>query len=207
MVSTETEYKLARLPIDAVLDAGKLAVWPIHVSKTLYENAVDTAFKVVGVDTIDKPLANGSGVPPGESIYELAKANLDIAAMIYYYTEIRSETKRLLQNFAKDKNMSFEMCHPNEPSDVVKLHSATELVDKCLQAMAATPESTDSSQLLKDYQASLGDLDSLCEQFKLNMGDVEVFKTVRSWCCCVALCLKNCDEIIIRTPTHRESSY
>lgn len=174
MVSTEAEYTIARLPIDAVKGAGQLAAWPIHFGKTLYTNSYDTAFKALGVDTVDVP---GEGIPAGVSVYDVAKTNLDMAAMIYYYAEIRSETKRLLQNFATEKGMTHEMTDPNVPSDLVLLQNAIVMTEKGLQAIQSTPENTDSTEALKTYQEMLAGLADLSKRFMLTTGDVEVFKS------------------------------
>ena len=98
MVSTETQFDIARIPIDAAKGAAKLAVWPLHFGKTVVTNAVDTAFKVAGTNTEDEPHTADS-LPEGESVYDNAKYNMDIAGMIYYYTELRAETKKLVGQF------------------------------------------------------------------------------------------------------------
>ena len=97
-------YNLARLPIDAAKGAGQLAVWPIHFGKTVVTNVVDTGFKVVGTSTEDEPLA----IVNGESIYDMAKLQLDNASMIYYYTELRSEIKVSCKKLAKTNNMTID---------------------------------------------------------------------------------------------------
>ena len=91
-------YTIARLPIDAAKGALELAYWPVHFVKTIGTNVVDTGFKVIGTSTEDKPLESVSG----ESIYELSNFNLNVASMIYYYTELRSEIKKAAKELAKN---------------------------------------------------------------------------------------------------------
>ena len=169
-----TAYNLARLPIDAAKGIGKLIFWPVHFGKTVATNTVDTMFKIAGTNTEDVPKEQG-----GESIYDMAKSNLDIASMIYYYTELRSEIKHNLKEFAKEKGMILDSDDQSQPSKKVNnLHNAVQFVKKTSEIIRS-PESTSSMAALKEYQTSIEQLDGLCKKYKLDKGDLDVFKTVR----------------------------
>ena len=177
-----TAYDIGRLPIDAAKNVAKLVTAPIHFSKTLTTNAVDTAFKVIGTNTEDSPQKRYLGK---NSVYEMANSNLDIAGLIYYYTELRSETRRLLKAFAIEKGMSCDVSHPSDPSDLILLHNAVKFVEKS-ENIIKSPESTASVEGLKEYQNSIAQLEGLRKKYKLDVGDVDVFKAVR---CLLRSCL------------------
>lgn len=173
----ERKFDLARWPIDTAKAVGQAAVWPLHVSKTLATNAVDTAFKIAGTNTEDVPHPNPKAIE-GKTVYDVAKSNLDVSAMIYYYTELRSEIKILLRSFASDKNIDFE-------KDVPVLQGAFKMVSDRLAALeggSTAVESTSSpngktAKAVKDYRQSLADLEGLCERFELTTADREILKT------------------------------
>jgi hypothetical protein len=181
-----TAYKAVRLPYDVAKGSLKLAMSPIHFGKTVATNIVDTAFKIVGTSTEDvpTPITNGG---KGENIYDLTTYNLDIASMIYYYTELRSEVKKLLLEYAEKKGMSTDSSDPGYPSDLMILRNAIEMVERA-KAAIEIPEPTSSTKALKEYQSSMEQLNNLSAQLKLDKGDLEIFTTVS---------LSLCHEIVV----------
>ena len=98
-----TTYNIAKAPVEAAKDLANLALWPVHIGTTVATNTVDTFFKVVGMNTEDVPaqqLDKETVLCENGSVYGMANDNLQIASVIYYYTELRSATRRLLKNFA-----------------------------------------------------------------------------------------------------------
>ena len=178
MVKTETKYELARVPIDAAKGLGQAVTWPVHFANTLATNAFETALKVVGVSTEDEPY--DGEIPAGTSVYDVAKSNVDIAAMIYYYTEIRSEIKKLLRAFAAERGLS-----PEE--DLPVLRDAVREVKRSLAVLGIppSPEESPSSAAapkgtaVKDYRESLSKLEGLLERYELTQADKEIMETVR----------------------------
>jgi len=170
-----TSYELARIPIDAAKGTAELFFWPLHFGNTIATNTVDALFKVVGTNNEDVPKLENND-EGGRNIYDMASSNLDIAGMIYYYTELRSEIKRLLKNFALEKGMTVDGDDPSQPSDVVLLWNAILHVTKTLESIQS-PESSASVKALKDYQTSIEQLDGLRKKLKLDKGDIDVFKT------------------------------
>jgi hypothetical protein len=168
-----TAYNIARLPIDTAKGIGELIFWPVHFGKTVATNTVDTMFKIAGTNTEDVPKEQG-----GESIFDMAKSNLDIASMIYYYTELRSEIKLKLKEFAKQKGMILDSDDQSQPSKKVNdLYNAVQFV-KTTSEIILSPESTSSMDAMNRYQTSIEQLDKLCKKYKLDKGDLDVFKTV-----------------------------
>jgi len=170
-----THFKLARLPIDAATATAEFVVWPLHFGNTILTNTVDTVLKIAGTHTEDVIVPsndndiNGDGdndndntnIPnDDDSIYGLAKTNLDIASMIYYYTEIRSETKRLLQNFYE--RVGFDLDSDTNPTEECEMY-------RLFVAMNRVKESNST--------AALQGLENLMNDLRLNKGDLKVFRT------------------------------
>ena len=106
----------------------------------------------------------------GESVYDIAQPMLDIASIIYYYTELRSETKNLLMKYAKKLNISTNEIDVIRNA-IVKTQTTLEVVKQLDQADAS------SSTALTDYQVSLKQLEDIKSRFNLTSGDIEVFTT------------------------------
>ncbi len=173
MTNQSLQYKLVRLPYDTVKKAGQVAVWPIHFGKTVATNTVDTMFKVIGTNTEDEPLTGDIG----ESIYDMAKFQLDIASMIYYYTELRSEIKKSAKALATANKMTVELVDASIPSDLIVLKDACMNVKKCTEKIES-PEPTNGVDSLKKYQESIAQLNALAKRFGLDEGDLKAFQTV-----------------------------
>jgi predicted lipase len=111
--------------------------------------------------------------PTDGNLYDIAAPQLNLSILIYFYTELRSSTKILLEKFAKEKKMTHT---PNTetPSDVNVLYNAIDSVDTYL---AKLEESTDSAAAVKDYKLSLEGLENLKRQLNLTSGDVQIFET------------------------------
>mmetsp|Transcript_21041 Transcript_21041/g.49894 ORF Transcript_21041/g.49894 Transcript_21041/m.49894 type:complete len:567 (+) Transcript_21041:118-1818(+) len=184
MVSSEMQYDIARVPIDTAKGLGKAVEWPVHFGLTLATNVVDTAFKVAGVSTEDK--AYGTTPPEkGTSVYEVARNNMDIAAMIYYYTELRSEVKKLLrQKLAEYPEIkSFDEDMPvlrDAYREVRKNHAALrsdEQPPPKPEEESAAAALGDSAAVVKNYRESLSKFAGLCDRYGIFEGDREVLET------------------------------
>lgn len=168
-----TSYDITRLPVDTAKGIVNLASWPFHFGKTMVTNTTDTAFKVIGANTEDAPSKQSL---KGDSIYEMATDNLDIAGVIYYYTELRSETRRRVKEFCISKKMSWDVINPKKPSNLILLSNAMKHVEKQLNVIKS-PETTASVAAMKNYQESVSQLEGLRTRFKLDIGDVEILET------------------------------
>ena len=173
MVKTETKFNLARLLIDIVTGLGQAIQWPLHLGTTLATNAFERVLKVVGVNTEDKP--HDGEIPAETSVYHVAKSNLDIAALIYYYTETRSEVKKLLRSFAIEKGLS-----PEE--DLPVLRDTLTLAESPSSSSSAAAKGSS----VKDYGECLLNPEKLLEPYKLTKADKEIMEAVRV---CVMCCL------------------
>jgi len=168
-------FQLARLPVDTFYNAVGLVTWPIEVGKTLATNAVDTAFKVAGTNTMDVPCEK-TRTAGKESVYDAAKSNLDISAMVYYYSELRGVVKRRTVDFAEEKGLSVAW-DPKNQSDLFVLSNAVQLVVRSKKALLSSRSSKEAAAALMEYQATLEQLDGLRRKFGLDEGDMDVFKT------------------------------
>jgi len=170
-----TTFLLGRAPIDTTKNVLRFFFSPLHFGKTIATNTTDTFFKIIGTSTEDVP----SQIENGEredSVYDMACSNCDISSIVYYYTELRSETKRLLKNFALKNKMTVDCSNPSDPSDVMVLAAAFRNIDK-QSVLIKSPESTASAKALKDYKVSMEQLSVLMKRFRLDEGDIDVFKT------------------------------
>jgi len=90
--------------------------------------------------------------------------------------------------------MTVECTNPKEPSDVMVLRTAINVVVNDKLELSNSPEGTISAICccstlsLKEYKDSIEQLDSLRKRFKLDQGDIDVFKTVRT-CTCTCTCI------------------
>ena len=84
-------------PAEAVLN------FPWHVTKGI---AYVSSWPIRAImNTPDMPTQTPEP-KEGESVYDIAKPMLDIASIIYYYTELRSETKARLLKYGENFNLS-----------------------------------------------------------------------------------------------------
>lgn len=174
-----TAFELGRAPIDTAKSVAGFLLWPFHVSETLTTNVVDTAFKITGTKTIDTPSSGNRGTD--ESIYKMTISNLDIAGIIYYYTELRSEARRRLKEYAEKQHMSYEFfTDSSEPSQLAILFNGFKDVEERLAKLKSSPEAPGSVESLRDYQQSLEGLQELGNRFELDDGDMQIFKAVRA---------------------------
>lgn len=172
MSNPDLAYRIARVPIDLAFQTGQLAVWPIHFGKTLATNLTDTAFKILGTSTEDEPLENVEG----ESIYDLADYSLNVASLIYYYTELRSEIKKATWAYATQKGMNGGL------SQLLTLKNAIDKVKEALDDLKEDPEKTDGTANVKKYRDALDQLNRLAKEYNLETGELDVFQTVsRVW--------------------------
>lgn len=178
-----TAFNMAMTPVETAKDLANLALWPVRVGKTVATNTADTFFRVVvGTNTMDVPaqslqLENKETVLcENGSVYGMADDNIRIASIIYYYTELRSKTRKLLKNFALKNDMTVDCTNPKDPSDVMVLKTAIMFVNDNSKKIKS-PEATASAKALKDYKDSVEQLDNLRKRFKLDQGDIDVFTT------------------------------
>jgi len=179
-----THFKLFRLPIDAAKATAGFVVWPLHFWYTILTNTVDIMLKIAGAHTEDVLVPSNDTNGDNDSIYGLAKTNLDIASMIYYYTELRSETKRLLQKFAHEhEKIDFDFdsdTNPTEECELFRLWDAMKRIQECNEALRSTSASTtegEEATATVELTASLRELENLRNEFRLNEGDLKVFQT------------------------------
>ena len=147
-------------PVEAVLN------FPWHVTKGLVHASfwpVRALMNTPDMPTTTKP-------QDGESVYDIAQPMLDIASIIYYYTELRSETKNLLMKYAQDLNLSTNDIDVIRNA-IAKTQTTLEGVKQLDQADAST------STAVTDYQVSLKQLEDIKNRYSLTSGDVEVFAT------------------------------
>lgn len=110
--------------------------------------------------------------PPkeGESVYDITQPMFDIAAMVYYYTELRSSTNHLLEKYAKKFNLSTK--------EIENIRNAIVLTEEKLDALKQLDQAdASSSNVAAEYQESLTQLEHIKTRHGLGSGDIEVFTT------------------------------
>ena len=110
------------------------------------------------------------GGPSDVSVYDLAEPNLDLCSMIYFYTELRSETKKLIKKFADEKGLSTES--KSTPSDLEILYNAINEVETRFEQLKV---SSNPTVALSKYKDSEKQLENLSTKFNITEGDVKVF--------------------------------
>lgn len=105
------------------------------------------------------------------TLYDLAKPNLDLCILIYYYTELRSATKIRLKKFAEKKKLSYKF--GPTPSDIEVLYNAVLEVKRCRDNLkvAISP-----STAVSVYRNSLKGIEDLKDRFNLSSGDMLVLE-------------------------------
>eukprot|EP00573_Skeletonema_grethae_P001419 CAMPEP_0201690228 /NCGR_PEP_ID=MMETSP0578-20130828/3690_1 /ASSEMBLY_ACC=CAM_ASM_000663 /TAXON_ID=267565 /ORGANISM="Skeletonema grethea, Strain CCMP 1804" /LENGTH=515 /DNA_ID=CAMNT_0048175137 /DNA_START=160 /DNA_END=1707 /DNA_ORIENTATION=- len=147
-------------PIEAALN------FPWHVTKGIAHVSLWPVRAIMG--TPDMPTTHKP--KDGESVYDIAEPMMDIASIIYYYTELRSDTKNLLQKYAEKFNLTTKDIEIIRNA-IMKTETMLEAVRQVEQADAST------SNVVADYQTSLNQLEDIKSRFGLGTGDVEVFTT------------------------------
>lgn len=163
-------YEIGRIPLDTAVGVGKFLTWPLNFGKTVATNTLETTLRLIKANIDDVEVDE---IEKGqESVYEMASYNLDIAATIYYYTELRAEIRQRLGKLAKDKKLTAK-----NVKDLRNVFTEVKEATEDLQA----PEPTDKKAALKmkKYQASIAELNGLCKDFNLDEGDLETFISVR----------------------------
>ena len=111
--------------------------------------------------------------PPkeGESVYDIAEPMLDIAAIIYYYTELRSSTNHLLEKYADKFKLSTK--------EIEDIRNAILLTETKLDALKQLDQAdaSSSTNVAAEYQESLTQLEHIKTRHGLGSGDIEVFTT------------------------------
>eukprot|EP00574_Skeletonema_japonicum_P002923 CAMPEP_0201718292 /NCGR_PEP_ID=MMETSP0593-20130828/3834_1 /ASSEMBLY_ACC=CAM_ASM_000672 /TAXON_ID=267983 /ORGANISM="Skeletonema japonicum, Strain CCMP2506" /LENGTH=515 /DNA_ID=CAMNT_0048208555 /DNA_START=180 /DNA_END=1727 /DNA_ORIENTATION=+ len=147
-------------PVEAALNFS----W--HVTKGIAHVSLWPVRAIMG--TPDMPTTHKP--KEGESVYDIADPMLDIASIIYYYTELRSETKVLLVKYAEKFNLTTKEIDIIRNA-IMKTVTTLEAVKEVEQADVST------SNVLADYQVSLKQLEDIKSRFNLTGGDVDVFTT------------------------------
>jgi hypothetical protein len=142
-----------------------LATLPVRASTGL---AIKTVNALLNIGS--KPLKERNDGQ--KSVYDLASPMLNINILIYYYTELRSSTKKLLKKYAQTKKMTHVPSFTG-PSEVAVLRTAFvehwDLSDKLKSS-----KSTD--QVAAAYKKSSKGLKDLQKRYKLSDGDMQVFE-------------------------------
>ncbi len=147
-------------PIEAALN------FPWHMTKGIAHVSLWPVRAIMG--TPDMPTTHKP--KDGESVYDIAEPMLDLASIIYYYTELRSETKNLLEKYAKQFNLITQEIDIVRGA-IIKTETTLEAVKQVEQADAST------SNVVADYQTSLKQLEDIKCRFGLGTCDIEVFTT------------------------------
>mmetsp|Transcript_4630 Transcript_4630/g.6756 ORF Transcript_4630/g.6756 Transcript_4630/m.6756 type:complete len:516 (+) Transcript_4630:139-1686(+) len=147
-------------PIEAALN------FPWHVTKGIAHLSLWPVRAIM--HTPDMPITPKP--KDGESVYDIAEPMLDIASIIYYYTELRSETKNRLMKYAEKFNLSTKQ--------IDDIRNAIVFTETSLEALKQVDQAdASSSNVLADYQVSLKQLEDIKNRFNLTSGDIEVFAT------------------------------
>jgi hypothetical protein len=147
-------------PIEAALN------FPWHVTKGIAHLSLWPVRAIM--QTPDMPITHKP--KDGESVYDIAEPMLDIASIIYYYTELRSETKNRLMKYAEKFNLSTKQ--------IDDIRNAIAFTETSLEALKQVDQAdASSSNVLADYQVSLKQLEDIKNRFNLTSGDIEVFAT------------------------------
>ena len=88
------------------------------------------------------------------TVYEIANPMMDITTSIYYYTELRSETKKRLKEYAKSKKQS------EGDKDKGLSDEDLEVIRNAISSQVSSSE----------------EIENLKKEFKLGDGDIQVFK-------------------------------
>jgi len=108
-----------------------------------------------------------------KNLYDVAKPNLDLCSLIYFYTELRSATKKKLKRFADRKNIDCQL-RGETPSTIEVLYNQIDEVNTNLENLK---KANNAPAAQSKYQLSLRKLAELQEEHDLTDGDVDVFKT------------------------------
>jgi hypothetical protein len=173
-------HDLVKAPLlEAAKDVANFFLTPLRWSKNIGINTTDTMFKIMGSNIEDNNDNSKIESDENRSVYDLAKPNLELSAIIYYYTELLSETKNRVADLAKDNYLSTSSNTKN-PSDVELLKNAFNFVkEKSKIIKSCTVESTTTSVALAEYKESLEQLENLRKKLNIGSGTLDVFKTVR----------------------------
>lgn len=106
------------------------------------------------------------------NLYYLTSSKLDMCALIYFYTELRSSTKRLLKEFADSKGLKHEFIR-GEPSDIELLDNAISEVETYRKKLETIENPKNE---VKNYQDSLQGLENLRKKHDLTNGDIEILR-------------------------------
>lgn len=105
------------------------------------------------------------------SLYDIGVPNLNLCSMIYYYTEIRSETKKRVKEFAEKKNLSYKV--GSEPSDLQELYMAIKENERCIDELEKLGDQLND---LKNFRESVVAIKTLKEKLHLSDGDIKILE-------------------------------
>jgi hypothetical protein len=150
---------------------------PWHLSKGVIGIAATPVRAIAGASYLPVNYTNPVGEGNPASVYDIAKPMLDMNALIYYYAELRSATKKKLVDFAKSKGLSADLTDPDLNRDLSTIYNAINARNQCHVALASAEE-CDLEKAALAYRKSLAAIEQLLEQvnFKqVGMEDIEVF--------------------------------
>jgi hypothetical protein len=172
-------HDLAKAPLEAAKGVANFFLAPLRWSKNIGINTTDTMCKIMGGNIEDNIENKNIVSEEHKSVYDLANRNLELSGIIYYYTELLTETKNRVANLAKAKGLTIS---PNgkDPSHVALLQNAFNFVnEKSKIIKSSTVESTTTAVALAEYKESLEQLENLGKNLNIDSGTMDVFKTVR----------------------------
>jgi hypothetical protein len=147
---------------------------PWHLAKGVANLAGAPFRAITGTEYLPKDEEGGES---WTSVYDVADPMMDITTVIYFYTELRSATKKRLQAYAESKGLSvrvpFQKLFPDKQSDVEIIRKAVANLNASLEALESKPS---RATAVIEYQENLKKIEEIKIRFHLGDGDIEVFK-------------------------------
>jgi hypothetical protein len=172
-------HDLVKAPLEVAKGVANFFLTPLRWSKNIGINTTDTMFKIMGNNIEDNNENSKIESDEHKSVYDLAHPNLELSGIIYYYTELLTETKNRVAKLAKQNCLTISP-YGKDPSHVVLLQNAFNFVNEKSKIMkSCTVESTTSGVALAEYKESLEQLENLRKKMTIDSGTMDVFKTVR----------------------------
>jgi len=150
---------------------------PWHLAKGMAHLAGAPIRAITGTEYLPKDEEGLDDSDTWTSVYDVADPMMDITTVIYFYTELRSATKKRLEAYAKTKNLSvrvpFQKLCPDKKSDVETIRIAVAELKANLEALESKPSRVTA---VVEYQKSLKKIEDIKAEFNLGDGDMQVFK-------------------------------
>ncbi len=150
---------------------------PWHLAKGMAHLAGAPIRAITGTEYLPKDEEGLGDSDTWTSVYDIADPMMDITTVIYFYTELRSATKKRLEAYAKTKKLSvrvpFQKLCPDKKSDVETIRIAVAELKANLKALESKPSRVTA---VVEYQKSLKKIEDIKAEFNLGDGDMQVFK-------------------------------